>query len=647
MAVTLRLPFRARIPRPVVFGLLLVGALSTVAWVYPEHRAILLLAIQKLDPERRAVLDRLWAHARVGHEKRLTIAVGDFTQGEKPTQIDFGAWPAIAADHSCSPANMLETVLTSDWIMEVADITAHLGNHIEAASRNASQDKAQQDADRDNAMRNADLQLQRADPEYATRAGGNAVHYPLGRQSTETTPKEYFDTCLAAGAEMNAFGAYAWYHYSALLKAGRFARETLSAEERSALALALLADEAYAIHFLQDLFAAGHAAVTRGSSAVRKGTHDYYNEFGYETALWDGKSVVLVGDVYMRPQDAELAARAVQRSLEQIIDASLGRGIGASLTPREPVPSSADTLDTCKWWTFPGRNYDVALADLFVEVVAITPVPGLAEGYGELPRFRAEIGPFAGIAPAIRLGAISGAFAPEEKTIGAVASLEFSARFGIGLEGVMNKSGDGLAFLDLGLRQDSPSSSSIIDDPTVQQYGNLFAAIPARIAPTARLRIPFWLLPGDILIAAPILLFTSPSTLTRMGVEAANGGLIPWQSRMFTSIGTFQFTLGREIGASFYGYVGAEDRFLIPDYDQGELLLVEIRSIQFDFPILEYRPFRSFATDQTSSLVFKIYAGFDYPTSVSVVLPEGFRAPELRTVWFAGIRLSFDWRHYF
>ncbi|MBE0558162.1 MAG: hypothetical protein IH628_13095, partial [Proteobacteria bacterium] len=106
-----------------VLGVLVLGALSALAWVYPEHRAIMLLAIQNLDPERRAVLDRLWAQARVGHEGRLTEAVAEFAQGEKPTQLDFGAWPAIAGDHSCSPQTLMEVVLESDWILEVADIT--------------------------------------------------------------------------------------------------------------------------------------------------------------------------------------------------------------------------------------------------------------------------------------------------------------------------------------------------------------------------------------------------------------------------------------------------------------------------------------------------------------------------------------------
>ena len=51
----------------------------TFAWIYPEHRDIAIVAIQSLDPERRAVLDQLWAWARVGHEGRLCAVPADAT----------------------------------------------------------------------------------------------------------------------------------------------------------------------------------------------------------------------------------------------------------------------------------------------------------------------------------------------------------------------------------------------------------------------------------------------------------------------------------------------------------------------------------------------------------------------------------------
>ncbi len=89
----------------------------------------------------------------------------------------------------------------------------------------------------------------------------------------------------------------------------------------------MLADEAFALHFLEDTFAAGHVAGAWGDVSQRKGTHDYYNAAGLEVFTWRGgsESMVLMGDAHMRPEDAERAASAVRISLEQLIDHAAGR----------------------------------------------------------------------------------------------------------------------------------------------------------------------------------------------------------------------------------------------------------------------------------------------------------------------------------
>lgn len=66
---------------------LILAVCPTHAWIYPEHRAIALLAIQRLTPEQRAVLDRLWADARTGYEGRLTESIIDPGQGRHPRLI--------------------------------------------------------------------------------------------------------------------------------------------------------------------------------------------------------------------------------------------------------------------------------------------------------------------------------------------------------------------------------------------------------------------------------------------------------------------------------------------------------------------------------------------------------------------------------
>ena len=102
------------------------GATNTAfGWIYPEHRDIAVLAVEGLDPERKAEFDRLWQEARVGDEKRLCVQGAD-GQGITPECIDWAALSAIAGDHSCSSQDMLETVRASDWILQVADVAAQL-----------------------------------------------------------------------------------------------------------------------------------------------------------------------------------------------------------------------------------------------------------------------------------------------------------------------------------------------------------------------------------------------------------------------------------------------------------------------------------------------------------------------------------------
>jgi len=49
------------------------GLNTTKAWIYPEHREITLLAIEKLSADYRISLDELWPQARVDYELRLVV----------------------------------------------------------------------------------------------------------------------------------------------------------------------------------------------------------------------------------------------------------------------------------------------------------------------------------------------------------------------------------------------------------------------------------------------------------------------------------------------------------------------------------------------------------------------------------------------
>ncbi|MBT8387443.1 MAG: hypothetical protein KJO12_08540 [Ignavibacteria bacterium] len=616
--------------------LIILGVNCSYAWIYPEHRDIALFAIQNLSPEYRLILDKLWAEARTGYEERLTTAVIDATQSIEPTQLDFASWPAISGDHSCSPENMLYNVLQTDWVLKVADIAAQLKiDLLESENRH----------EHINALRDSDIKLQRVDPEYATRAGSNNVHFLLARPDADTKVRDYLIACLTEGAELNALGAYTWFHVSALLKASKYFSESLSDDERNALILSALADEAFALHFLQDSFAAGHTAGTWGDASQRKGTHDYYNEKGLEITTWDGRRMILTGDAFMREYDADIAAIAIKLSIEQLLDAASGKNTFNYQYSSELISALPDSFNVCKNNYMPPRKIDPNIIDPCAEILITTPIPGLATGLGELPRFRTELGMFIGAISALRGNTVSGGFGTTQNTPGALGGLDAGIRFGLGLEGVMHGGGDGLVFLDVGWRQDGASTMKFGNSPVLDEGSQFTAGIPGRDAFSFRFRMPFWLLPLDLLITAPILLF-APDTYAGMAVTAGLGGLIPWQAGIETGIGRIQFILGREIGVTLYGRGKQKDAILIP-IANNETALVNFKSTQLDFPVVEYRPFRTFSLEQSSSLVIQLNFGVDIPHSSSVVLPEGIETPELSPVWYIGLRTAFDWRYYF
>jgi len=604
-----------------IASLIGLPAVTAFAWVFPEHRDIAVLAVQKLDPEQQAMLQKLWSEARTGHEAQYCGAMADPAQGTNPTCIDLAAWTAIAGDHSCSASDMLNNVLNTPWILGVARVSARLKAQLAAAQRPYQ---------RVNAVRSSDIALQRTDPDYVTRASSNNAHFLLPRTTVTMTPEAYARLALSPKADLNALATYVWFHLRALAMASKVAGGGLTPEARAQAVRAALADETFALHFLQDSFAAGHAIGTWGNTAVRKGTHDYYNEHGVSLATWSGQPFVALGDAYMRPQDAERAAKAVRDSLAQLMDTFAGK---MTLSLDNLAETGPDAFDVCHEEHFPETAGNVAEIRTLVPILEQTPAPTLGQGLGELPRFRAELGPFIGVTAAARGGAVSGGFGSNQSGTSGTAGLEVAARLGLGLEGVLNESSDGLAFAELGLRQDTHSSGT--------------ANVPGRGGITARFRVPFWLIPGDLLVAAPILAFTSRRSLQKMAVQAANGGLIPWQAGIATRIGRFQFVLGREVGLSFFGH-GQNHPMVIPTPGVPPLntTIAAVNSMQVEFPILEYRLFRFFSLDQSSGLMIQPYVGFDKPSSPSVVSPAGAPAPSLRTVTTAGIRVVFDWRHY-
>lgn len=597
--------------------------MTVFGWLYPEHRDITLLALQTLKPEQRSVLDGLWSEARVGHEMRVCAQMADTAQALNPTCLDYGAWPALGGDHSCSARELLKEVLEAPWVLKVAAVGARLEVQLAAVTRRDQ---------RVNAVLRSNIDLLRADPDMVARALTNDAHFLLARPNIDMTPEAYASIVLGAGSEINAVGTYAFYHLRALAAAARIAKGGITPAVRRQAALTALADEGFALHFLEDGFASGHVAGNWGNSAIRKGTHDYYSEHGVEIRTWNGNTFVGLGDAYLQPDNAKHVANAVRDSLAEVADVLTGKLL-LTVPPDNSTNIEPESFNVCSETHFSSAVLNQQEIQIVRPIIAQTVIPALGDVPGQLPRFRSEFGPFAGVSAGVLAEATNGGFGSAQSGASGIGGLETAFRVGLGLEGVLDESGDGLVFGEVGYRQDGAARGE--------------ATIPGRGAITLRVRAPFWLIPGDLVVAGPVLALVSRHTLDRMAVQAGNGGLIPWQSGIATPIGRFQFVLGREAGFSWYR-LNTSNAIVVPTPGVPPInqTLVAVRSLRVEFPFLEYRPFRAFSRNQTSSILFQFFAGFDKPTGSSVVSPAGAPAPELHTIAIGGVRVAFDWRYY-
>ena len=616
---------------------LLLVPFEARGWIYPEHRDIAGTAVSGLPAPSRALLDRLWTEGRTGHEARLCADPWAGDQGTKPACLDFASWSAIGGDHSCSPDDLLAVVLDAPWILGVARIGAEVKVVLATAT---SEDQAR------NRLVRADLDLQRTDLEYASRAGGGTDHFLLPRTGDDLAT--YLRQCTAGGVRPNAIGLWARAQLAAEAAARDLAAGRVPDGERPAAARRALALEAFALHFLEDAFASGHVAGAWGDVATRKGTHDFYNVRGLDTSTWARDPVVLHGDAAMRPAERDRAARTVRESLERFL-----RAADPSRLPSASSPAPrAETLSCCGTArSLPPLELLPADEEDILRILRDAPIPTRGADDVALPRFRAEIGPFLGLA-----GGFRGAFAKDTTLEGSnagwhgVGSLDIGLRAGLGLDALIGRAGDGQIFVGAGVTYQA-ARKSICEECKAGglDIGALLPSIPARTGLTFRLRVPFWLIPGDLLLAAPILAFASPSTLEKMAIVAVNGGLIPWQTGLASPVGRVQFVLGREVGVTFFGYAGGEDLYIVPLSDEVggyTLFPVSVRSIDVEVPILEIRPFRDFGHRQTTALFLQLGVGGDFPTSVRVWLDNGWQDEKGTPAWYGYLKISFDWRSY-
>ncbi len=627
-------------PRKVVLAMALATFLPPAAgparaWIFHEHHGITSSAISGLSDEQAAILRDLWESARTGREGRFCPEPSAPELDTAPGCLPFSAWPAIGGDHACSSEEILTTVSDTGWILKVAAIGARTGRDLAAA-----EDERQ----RNTAYVRYTLDLARTDPTPGVRGAGNNGHFSLNRSSNDL--REYLESAVRAGAPLNAVGIYARSHLAALRLAAAWGAGGPGAEERADLARAALAREAFGLHFLEDSFAAGHVAGCWGGGPERLGTHDYYNEHGLETMTWSGENAILLGDRRMRPEDRERTASAVRASLVHLIEAARsGSPLAEGVSPlslqeaREGPP-----FDACKEKVFPDGGPESSMYPLLEEVVSRAPMPGRGPGIASLPRNRAEVGGFISWVSGARVGVLKGQFDRSLNGTYLDGEVSLGLRAGVGLDALTGRTGDGLMFLEIGVANRQEKGPYLSGESPVEN-------LPGRTGVQFRLRSPFYIIPGDLLLAAPVLALTSQQKLKTMAIVAANGGLIPWQRAMpLGEQGRLQFILGREIAISLHGRWGS-DHYMMPIWETPlsppEMREVEVRTTEWEFPILEYRAFRGFAGRQSYTAILQVGAGFDKPIGVEVIGEPEVSAPDLRTRDFIFMRMTFDFRHYF
>jgi hypothetical protein len=606
-------------------------------WIYPEHRDIATEAIARLSPADRAAVERLWAESRVGYAAPMCEPLSAGDQGLKPACIDFAALPALSGDHACSPAQVLDKVLPGPWIIDVARVSAETRAALAASTTRE---------ERLQAAATNNLKLQVSDPEYATRAGANNAHFHLPRTGDDMLA--YVRTCVAEGTPLNALGLYGQYHIAALALAQRLASGKVAAADRAAVARDIIALEGYSIHWLEDIYASGHSVGTWGSNAWRKGTHDYYNEFGIDTVDWKGRTVVTFGDGNIKPPDLARASAAVEDSLRQLVEAlQPGDALGTLAQSWGLGPEVIRSFDSCKETGQPSSKGSPEMAAHFQDQIERMPRPALGPGEVHVPRYRDELGPFVGVYGQLSGGVAFGSAARASAT----GSVGAGIRLGFGSEGLTGSVGTGILFVEAGFEAETAQTNGCGSAPGCAAIGTaaLFPQVPGRTGLSLGMRMPFWLIPGDMLILGPVLALASPGTLSTVGVAAASGGVIPFERSFSTGAGVFQVVAGREARAVLFGYfsdlLGVVPGGTLPD-GSNPYVVVQFKSVQLEFPVLEWTPFRTFATQLTFAAQVQLGFSVGLIASQEVLYPAGgtFSTGPSWSIWLRGV---FDGRYFF
>ena len=253
------------------------------------------------------------------------------------------------------------------------------------------------------------------------------------------------------------------------------------------------------------------------------------------------------------------------------------------------------------------------LAALLAPIGRQVPRPSLGPDDVHLPRFRMELGPYIGVDAGTHGGIAFGGYdTPLPGSPRPYGGVLFALRVGMGLEGITSAALDGQIFFEYGGIIETTQVDGVCGGPCPVRVrkSSALPRVPSRQGHAFRVRLPFFLLPGDMLLLGPILAATSFDALTSAALTAAGGGLVPWQRRFITGIGDFQVVLGREVGLHVFG-LGQGETYVL-DAPDGEFTGVDATVVRLDLPVFEYRPYRDFQSRLTSALLFQLGGAIDF-----------------------------------
>lgn len=346
------------------------------AWYFPEHVAISHDGLVQLRPELRDVLRSAIATARAdGLElcEAPDASLEDVTRKapletrmvHAPVRVDcvpYAVLGALAGDHASSIAE-LRTVLTTPKALEIASAVTYEWSRFQDALRRLPNTPLE----RMSFVHELDVVFYFIDPGYELRAQGTRAHFTRAGQPIDAIVREAATT----GNVDDALGQFLAHHLRSLELAAR------------GHATDALLEHAFALHFLQDAFSAGHLVMTAetwaGGNDRARARHDYFDAKGLPvgramrvdpcsttsaepleaglTPCW-----VTSGDGFLGlsadASDRVHAARAVTKAeLELALALDPARVVAAveGLGEREQV-ALGDLVDPIPWWTVPAAD---------------------------------------------------------------------------------------------------------------------------------------------------------------------------------------------------------------------------------------------------------------------------------------------------